>query len=192
MNEIVKLGLTLFIITTIAAGLLSVSNAITADRIAELDKIMNDLAMQEVLEGAEEFKPLDEDKFNDFKSANSNVIEVNEGYDSSSNLVGHTIKANTRGFGGEIVFMIGISTDGDITGIKILTHEETPGLGANAEKKYFTDSFKGKPVSTQLVSAKNPQAENEVQAITSATVTTNGIVNGVNSVLEAYNTTFSN
>lgn len=134
MNEIVKLGLTLFIITTIAAGLLSVSNAITADRIAELDKIMNDLAMQEVLEGAEEFKPLDEDKFNDFKSANSNVIEVNEGYDSSSNLVGHTIKANTRGFGGEIVFMIGISTDGDITGIKILTHEETPGLGANAEK----------------------------------------------------------
>src|SRR5690606_429730 len=160
--------------------------------IAELDKIMNDLAMQEVLGAAEEFRPVDEGKFNAFKSVNSKVIEINEGYDSASNLVGYTVKAVTKGFGGDIEFMLGVSIDGEITGIKILAHEETPGLGANAEKKYFTDSFKGKPVSVELVSSKSPQGENEVQAITSATVTTNGIVNGVNEVLKAYNATFSN
>lgn len=192
MNETIKLGLILFIITAVAAALLSVSNTITAGRIAELDKITNNLAMQEVLGDAESFNPLDESKLKEVQAVSSNIIEVNEGYDSSSNLVGYTIKANTIGYGGEIEFMLGISSEGHITGIKVISHAETPGLGANAEKSYFTDSFKNKPVSQELTSAKNPQAENEVQAITSATKTTNGIVDGVNMVLKAYNATLAN
>lgn len=192
MNETVKLGLILFIITAVAAGVLGISNDVTSERIAEIDKITNDLAMQEVLESAESFNLLDETELKEVQDVNSNIIEVNEGYDSSSNLVGYTIKSSTIGYGGEIQFMLGISTDGQITGIKILSHAETPGLGANAEKSYFTDSFKGKPASGELTSSKTPQAENEVQAITSATLTTNGIVDGVNMVLKAYNATLAN
>lgn len=192
MNETVKLGLILLIITAVAAAVLGFSNSITADKIAELEKETNNKAMQEVLRDAEEFKLLDESKLEEVQAVSSNIIEVNEGYDANSNLVGYTIKAYTTGYGGRIEFMLGISAEGQITGIKIISHSETPGLGANAEKSYFTDSFKGKSASQELTSAKKPAAENEVQAITSATKTTNGIVNGVNMVLEAYNDALAN
>ncbi|HHV46907.1 MAG TPA: RnfABCDGE type electron transport complex subunit G [Tissierellia bacterium] len=192
MNETVKLGLILLIITAVAAAVLGVSNAITAERIAELDKITNNQAMQEVLGDAESFKLLDESKLKEVQSASSNIVEVNEGYDASSNLVGYTIKAYTTGYGGRIDFMLGISVDGQITGIKVISHSETPGLGANAEKSYFTDSFKGKSASQELTYSKSPKADNEVQAITSATKTTKGIVEGVNKVLEAYNAALAN
>jgi electron transport complex protein RnfG len=192
MNETVKLGLILLIITAVAAAVLGFSNSITAERIAELDKITNNQAMQEVLGDAQDFKLVDESKLKEAQAVSSNILEINEGYDSSSNLVGYAIKATAIGYGGEIQFMIGISSDGQITGIKVISHSETPGLGANSEKSYFTDSFKGKSASQELTYSKNPTKENEVQAITSATRTTKGIVNGVNMVLEAYNAALAN
>lgn len=192
MKEIVKLGLILLIIAAVAAGVLGFSNKVTSVKIAENDKKTNDLAMQEVLEEAQSFNLMDEGKLKEIQNVSSNVIEVNEGYDSSSNLVGYTIKAKTKGYGGDIIFMLGISTDGQITGIKILSHSETPGLGANAEKSFFTDSFKGKSALSEITASKSPQSEHEVQAITSATKTTNGVVNGVNDVIEAYNAVLAN
>mgnify|MGYP000297486222 CR=1 FL=1 len=192
MNETVKLGLILLIISAVAAGLLGLSNAVTSERIAQADKIANDLAKQEVLSEAESFVTLDEAKLKDIAGAESNIVEINEGYDSSSNLVGYTIKATTNGYGGEIQFMVGISTEGRITGFKVLSHTESPGLGANSEKSYFTDSFIGKSAGGSLTSAKEPKADNEVQALTSATITTNAIVDGVNKVLDVYNTKLSN
>ncbi len=84
--------------------------------------------------------------------------------------------------------MTGISTEGKITGIKVLNHSETPpGLGENATKSYFSDSFRDKPVDEELVSAKEPKGDNEVQALTSATTTTNAVLDGVNSAREIYN-----
>lgn len=192
MNETIKLGLILLIITAVAAAVLGFSNSITAEKIAQLETETNNKAMQEVLADAEDFKLLDESKLKEVQAVSSNILEVNEGYDGSSNLVGYTIKATAIGYGGEIQFMLGISTDGHITGIKVISHSETPGLGANAEKSYFTDSFRGKSVSQELTYSKNPKSENEVQAITSATRTTKGIVNGVNMVLEAYNAALAN
>ena len=88
--------------------------------------------------------------------------------------------------------MTGISTEGKITGLKVLNHGETPGLGANSTKPYFSNSFKNKSVASELTAAKKPQGDNEVQALTSATVTTNAIVDGVNIVRQIYNEDLSN
>jgi len=192
MNETVKLGIILLVISAVAAGLLGLSNAVTSERIAQADKIANDQAKQELLSEAASFVTLDDSKLNEIAGADSNILEISEGYDASSNLVGYTVKATTSGYGGQIQFMIGISTEGHITGFKVLSHSESPGLGANSEKSYFTDSFKGKSASGNLTSAKEPKAENEIQALTSATITTNAIVDGVNKVLEVYNTKLSN
>lgn len=192
MNETVKLGLTLLLITAVAAALLGAANSVTSERIAQADKIANDLAMQEVLDEAENFNKLDGSKLQDILDSNSNILEINEGYDADSSLVGYTFKAITTGYGGDIEFMVGISTDGYITGFTILNHGETPGLGENATKSYFTDSFKGKTVDAELTSAKDPKSDNEVQALTGATKTTNGVLDGVNTVRELFNLELAN
>ena len=186
MNETLKLALILFLITAISATVLAVSNDITAPKIAEVDRIKEEQAKMEILPEGKEFKPLDEDKLNEIKNSFDNVLEIFEAY-SGNDLVGYTIKTVVNGYGGEIEFMTGISTEGKIKGIKILNHGETPGLGANATKPYFTESFKNKSVDGEIIASKNPSGDLEVQALTSATRTTNAILDGVNIARQVYN-----
>jgi len=192
MNETVKLGLILLIISAVAGGLLALTNSVTYKKIAMAEELANEQAKQRLLGEAESFVTLDDSKLKDIASSDSNIIEISEGYDSGSNLIGYVFKATTKGFGGDIQFMLGISTDGKITGIEILGHEESPGLGANIEKDYFKDSFVGKNAKGELTSSKEPAKDNEIQALTSATITTNAMLKGVNGILEVYNSKLSN
>ena len=191
MNETLKLGLILFIITAVSASVLAVSNNITAPKIAEADRIKDESAKREILPDGDEFRPLDENKLKEIQSIDSNILEIYEGY-SGSDLIGYTVKAKTNGYGGEIEFMTGISIEGKIMGIKILNHGETPGLGANAEKPYFSESFKNKSVEKELIAVKKHEGDNEVQALTSATITTTAVVSEVNVVREIYNSKLAN
>ncbi|NLY78003.1 MAG: RnfABCDGE type electron transport complex subunit G [Tissierellia bacterium] len=192
MKDTVKLGVILLVISAVAAGLLGFSNAVTSEKIAEADKIANEQARQKLLGEAESFVTFDDSKLQEVAGSGSNILEISEGYDASSNLVGYIFKANTSGFGGDIQFMLGVSTEGHITGIEILSHSESPGLGANLEKSYFTDSFKGKSAKGDLTSASEPTADNEIQALTSSTITTNAMLDGVNKILEIYNSKLAN
>lgn len=185
MNETLKLGLILLLITVISAGVLAVSNSITAERIAEADKIANEQAQKEILAEANEFRALDENRLNEIQNANSNILEISEAY-SNGNLIGYTIKSVTSGYGGDVVMITGFSLEGKITGMKVLNHSETPGLGANSTKSYFSDSFKNKSVTNELYAGKNPSGESEVQALTSATITTNAVLAGVNAAREVF------
>lgn len=191
MNETLKLGLILFIITAVAASVLAVSNSVTSERIAEADRLAKERAKMEVLEMAEEFNPIDEGRLKDIIGSNTNIVEINEGY-KGSDLIGYTFNIKVNGYGGEITFMTGVSKEGKITGLKVLNHGETPGLGANSTKPYFSNSFKDKSVANELTAVKSPQGDNEVQALTSATITTNAIVDGVNTVRQVYNEKLSN
>ena len=191
MNETLKLGLILFIITVVSASILAISNDITSVKIAEAAKIADQLAKNEILPEGQTFKELDEGKTKEIQNENSQILEVYEGY-NGDNLIGYTIKTKVKGYGGEMELMTGISVEGKITGIKILNHGETPGLGANATKSYFTDSFADKPVDNEITAVKEPKEDNEVQALTSATITTNAVVDGVNIVREVYNSQLAN
>jgi electron transport complex protein RnfG len=191
MNETLKLGLILFIITVISASILAVSNNITTPKIAEADALKDDLAKKEILPQGDKFEPLEEGKMEEIKSEYPNIIEIYEGH-NKNDLEGYTVKMKVNGYGGEIEFMTGVSTDGKITGIKILNNGETPGLGGNATKPYFSDSFKNKPVDKELNAVKKPESDNEVQALTGATITTTAVVDGVNIVSEIYNSKLAN
>lgn len=191
MNETLKLALILFLITAVSATVLAISNDITAPRIAEADRLKDEQAKMEILPQGDRFEPLEENKLDEIKRDSGNILEIYEGY-SGNDLVGYTIKTMVNGYAGEIEFMTGISTEGKITGIKVLNHGETPGLGANATKNYFTDSFRNKSIDGEIVSSKSPTGESEVQALTSATMTTNAIVDGVNIAREVYNQKLAN
>ena len=84
--------------------------------------------------------------------------------------------------------MTGISAEGEITGVVILDHSETPGLGANAERASFTDQYKQPAPENGITLVKNKApAEGEIEALTGASITSRAVTNAVNAAIEQYN-----
>jgi Na+-translocating ferredoxin:NAD+ oxidoreductase subunit G len=181
MKENLKLGGILLIITAIAGLLLGAAHSVTLEPIAKQEQMTKAAAMKVILPKADEFKAK--------QVALEGIIkEVNEGT-ASGKTAGYAIKVAPKGYGGAIEVMVGISTEGKVEGIKILSHSETPGLGANATQPKFSNQFAGKPISKELQVVKTaPSADNQVEAITGATITSKAVTNGVNEAVKFYNT----
>ncbi|EJO5346295.1 RnfABCDGE type electron transport complex subunit G [Clostridium botulinum] len=178
-NETIKLGLKLLIITAVAGLILGGAYSITKKPIAEQVKKTNSEAMKETLPKADEFQVME-------GKAKDSVLEVNEGK-SGSDTAGYAIKVLTKGYGGEIELMVGVSKEGKVQGIKILSHSETPGLGANADQPKFSGQFKEKPTEKDLEVVKRaPGKDNEIEAITGATITSRAVTKGVNDAIKFY------
>jgi electron transport complex protein RnfG len=74
----------------------------------------------------------------------------------------------------------------------VLSHSETPGLGEKITGTGFISQFTNKSVQNQLVVVKRSvQKENEVQAITGATISSKAVTLAVNSAIDAYNAVIS-
>jgi electron transport complex protein RnfG len=182
LKENIKLGLILLLITGIAGFLLGGAYEITKGPIA--DKVLADkqAAMKELLPSADKFEPSDVDI-----QGNEKISEVNVGL-KGTEVNGYAIKVAPKGYDGPIEIMVGISTDGKVTGINILSNTETPGLGANAPNPEFSGQFSDKPTEDKIIVVKiAPSKENQIQAITGATITSNAVTLGVNDAIDFYN-----
>ncbi|WP_455539401.1 RnfABCDGE type electron transport complex subunit G [Terrisporobacter sp.] len=183
MNSILKLGLNLFVICAVAAGLLAGTNEITAPMIEKRNEQANNEARQAVLSDAKEFKLLDNNKYK--ATSDIEVVEVYEGL-NGSNLSGYTIKVLPKGYGGEIELMVGIKSDGTISGINIGNMSETPGLGARSKEEAFYGQYASKPATELSVVKSGTAGETEIQAISGATITSKAVTSGVNAAVEVY------
>ncbi|ONI43112.1 hypothetical protein AN640_06665, partial [Candidatus Epulonipiscium fishelsonii] len=104
--------------------------------------------------------------------------------------LGHIINVTAHdGFAGDIEFVVGITNDGIITGIEMVTINETPGIGLRAADEEFTSKFVNLPVQSFTVTKDGSTTESEIDVISGATQTTEAVVNGVNAVIEYWNTT---
>ena len=165
---ILRLTVTLLLICGVVAAVLAGVNAITKDKIAAIQAQKTLDAIENVLPGVEglEEMPLAEDTGivrSVFVSGSSYAVEV-----------------APIGFDGEITMMVGI-TDGQVTGISVISHTETPGLGAVAAAKNAKgDAFRGQFV------GKSGMLEvgNQIDAMSGATITSKAVVAGVNAALE--------
>lgn len=192
-KEIISLGIRLLIITAIAALILGWAHKITLEPIKQQNIKTNNEAMKEVLPSAEGFKKLGAtvpeagEKLELQLPKEGPILEVNKG-EKGGQVAGYTIKVATKGYAGLIEMMVGISTEGKVDGIKILSHSETPGLGANAPNPEFSGQYKGKPIAKPLDVVKTtPSADNQIQAITGATITSRAVTKGVNDAVAFYN-----
>ncbi len=162
IKKIIKLGLILLIITAVSTGLLAFVNNLTAP-VIEANNIKNqEEAKKEVLSSATEFIKI--------------TTEVYEGK-KDGETVGYTVNVSPKGYGGAIDMMVGINKDMTVSGIKILSMSETPGLGAKAGDEDFINQYKGKNKDLSL--KKSGAKENEINAISGATVTSTAVTNGV-------------
>lgn len=178
-NDILRLGIILFIITAIAASLLGIVNQMTSPVISEQIAQANDLARQNILSQADSFEKMDEDFGED-------VVEVYKGI-SGSEVVGYTIKTAPSGYSGEIETITGITTDGIVSGVSIGTMNETPGLGAKAQDEEFITQYNDMSVSENIEVIKNGEpADNEIVAISGATITSVAVTEGVNTSIDIF------
>ncbi len=168
-------AIALLIICLVSTALLAVTNSVTMEKIA-LNAVETEKASRMLV--------LPEGKNYGEVKALENGITYCVGTDDSGNEVGYVFTSGAKGYGGTVAIMVGIDLTGKITGVEILSHSETPGLGANAVKPEFKDRFVGK--SGQLTVNKTSNDAQNVQAITAATITSKAVVSAVNAVTAAY------
>ncbi len=180
----VKLALILFLITAIVTFALAFVNSLTAPIIAANNEKKVTEAQQAVLD-ADEFIEADIDISEISLSETGVTIDAVKLAYNSGELVGYVVTSTcSEGYGGDIQIMTGIDTDMAVTKIEILSLDETPGLGANAQKDTFKDQYGGK-VSGITVKKGGGASGNEIDAISGATITSKAATKSVNAALEA-------
>lgn len=179
MNIYLRLSLLLFVICGIAAGALAVVNSATYDRIQANEEYKERILRGRALAGTEKGPLVVFDK---------QPVRINGTDYYIGRLDGKMIGAaftivTDKGYGGPIEIVMGMD-DGKITGVRIKSSSETPGLGANASavkygetEPWFLAQFKG--LSPSRVRLKKDDPKGSIDAITAATITSRAITEAV-------------
>ena len=183
---ILKVAGTLTVISLVVAALLGLVDSVTRDKIAAIEAENTRIAMSAVAPEGSEFG--DKMEITDALAAAASaqggkLVELypmtNGGADA-----GYVMKISASGSQGSIVTMVGVDADKAITGISVVSHSETSGIGTkvvgnepNAAGEPVLDQFIGMSGSSSLVVGKN------ITAVSGATVSTKGINMGANAAL---------
>ena len=180
-STLINMLVALLVIAAVSGGVLGLVYGVTKDAIAEVDQKKNEAAIQAVLPLENVTYKADTMKFN-YEGADL-TFPCNLAYDANGNFQGAAVKTSEGGFGGKIDMMVGFLADGTIKGTSVLSHTETPGLGANMTGK-FKDQFVDKnPNNFKLIVKKDG---GDVDAITAATITSRAFSKAVNKAYQAF------
>lgn len=187
-KSMIKNALILFAITLVAGVLLGIVYQVTKEPIAYQEKLAQDKANQSVFATASTFDDVALDETGaagiaaDFTGVT--IQSVKEAKDSSGTGLGYVIQVKSKGYGDFITYTVGITNDGNINGISIISIAETPGLGMNAEK-VIVPQFADK-AAQQFSVVKNGQLtdpSSQIEAISGATITSRAVTNGANAAV---------
>ena len=183
---ILKVAGTLTVIALVVAALLGLVNSITAGKIAEIDAENTRIAMSAVVPEGSEFTDKLEisDDVAAAAAAQGGKLTELYGVKNAGADAGYVMKIAASGSQGTITMMVGVDANKAITGISVVSHSETSGIGTkvmgnepNAAGVPVLDQFMGMSGSGSLVVGKT------VTAISGATVSTKGITMGANAAL---------
>lgn len=165
----VTLVAVLFAISAGVALLLGVINMVTAPVIAANEQVKNETAMAAVLPA---------DSYDELTYTGADTT-INAIYQAGSE--GYVVQVSPAGsFSGTLTIMVGVDNAGTVTGVEVVTHAETSGLGANATKADFRDQFVGESGTVSVT-----KDGGTIEALTGATITSRAVSNGVNSAMAA-------
>lgn len=123
--------LVLVLICAIMSGLLAFTNSVTDPIIKKAEEEAKKAARIEVLPGADDFLQVEQAGLPDA------VTEVYQ----ATNDAGYTFSIVAQGYGGRntLKMAVGIGMDGKLTGVKVLDHKETQGLGSKitTDEKFY-------------------------------------------------------
>ncbi len=168
LMHIVRLTVTLLTICAVVAAVLAGVNMITKDKIAEIQNQKIEKAIQEVIPNAQDVQQLP-------LSGDAGIVQAVYTANGS-----YALQVAPGGFDGEVIMMVGIS-EGKVAGISVISHTETPGLGAVAAAQ----NAKGEAFRGQFVGQEGTLAiGDQIDAMSGATITSNAVVTGVNAALQ--------
>ncbi|MDD3726146.1 MAG: RnfABCDGE type electron transport complex subunit G [Candidatus Ratteibacteria bacterium] len=168
-KDIITGLLVILIITTLVGYLLAQVYKVTKPKIDEQKKQEEQQLYREIFpEGVE------------FVEENGYVAV----YDGDKKPLGRIYHIVQAGYGGPIVIKVGFDIEGNIKGVRILEHTETPGLGARITEKSFLDQFSGK--SGNQLYLKKYSSEGTIDAITGATISSKAVSDGIMKIQETY------
>lgn len=159
MNEMTRYALTLSIICAVAAATLSGVNLLTKPRILAQAQAAEETALKDVLPQASRFEPVEKD----------GRVVYYKAFDADGNFTDVAFVAEQKGYSSVIRIMAGMSREGVIGSIKVLSQNETPGLGSGITSDEFGGQFSGKTI----------EGLSAVRAITGATVSSRAVIDSV-------------
>ena len=196
MKSMLKDAMILFVITLLAGALLGVVYEVTKEPIAAQQEKAKNEAYQEVFAQAAGFEdiamkpdlaPEDLTAYVKQLGYDVDINNIAGAWDEGGNELGYVITVTDHeGYGGDIQFSMGITNDGILNGISILSISETAGLGMRAEE-VLKPQFVNKEITEFSYTKTGVAADNQIDAISGATITTNAVVNGVNAGIAVFN-----
>ena len=162
----------LFVICLVATTLLAFANSVTAPIIEELAVKTEMESRKKVLTLAEEFT-----------DESSNGVSYALGVDKDGKEIGMVFTTTAKSYGGEILVMTGVDMEGKVTGVELLSINDTAGLGMNATKPEFKDQFLGLVNGVKVMKNSSNHDNNEITALTGATITSQAVADAVNAAL---------
>ena len=185
---ILKVAGTLTVISLVVAALLGLVNSVTAGKIAEIDAENTRIAMSAVVPEGSEFTDKLEisDDVAAAAAAQGGKLTELYGVKNAGADAGYVMKIAASGSQGTITMMVGIDANGAITGISVVSHSETSGIGTKVVEN--KPNAAGTPVLDQFVGmsgAGTLTVGSNITAISGATVSTKGITMGANAALAA-------
>ncbi len=209
MGDFVKNTIKLCLITLVAGVLLGVVYEVTKEPRKAQEEKTTQQAYQSVFKDADSFKELkkvvgkDNKEADIYKKVAKYVADsANEGavLTESDVTIDNVVYAYAKdeckgcvvtvtsksGFAGDIQFTVGVTTEGIVSGVSMLSIGETAGLGMKAKEEEFLKQYKTKEkVSEFQVTKKGEKGEQMIDAISGATITTNAVTDGVNAAMKA-------
>ena len=184
MKCMLKDAFVLLLITLIAGLALGFVYNLTKEPIRIQQEKAIQKACQAVFAQAEKFDVVDYTPspmlVNRLKEEGVTIGTVFEAKDGNGNSLGYVVEStSSEGYGGKITLYAGITKDGILNGISILSIAETPGLGMNAQS-VLVPQFENVPSTVFTYTKNGSTSESEIDAISGATITTKAIVSAVN------------
>jgi len=191
MNESARMVVVLVIVSLLSAASLSIVYEKTKPTIEKNKQIELERSLKEVMPNAQSFK--ESIWLNDLISEEKEGIKKTfDAYDSENNLFGVILVIDKTGFGGAIKILVGVDKEqATITGVKILDHLETPGLGERITNQAFLDQFKGKSsglkseyadaITGATISSETSLENKDIDAITGATISSKAVIDALTS-----------
>ena len=186
-------ALSLFLITLISGLLLGAVYVVTKEPIELREQQEKEEAYQAVCANAASFAQTDEitqllgTQEVILEEAGLTKIEITEcmaALDADGAVIGYVMTSVSHaGYGGDIEIALGINTEGSVTGLEFLSIEETAGLGMNAQKSEFKDQYLNRLAEAFTVVKGESSSDEEVVAVSSATITSRAVTSAVNAGL---------
>ncbi|MBQ1209015.1 MAG: FMN-binding protein [Bacteroidales bacterium] len=178
--DLIKTALTLFVIAALVAVLLAVANYVTAPIIARSAQERLNQSLNSLMSEAVTFESVDVS----LVEYSVPVYAVYRGLDKTNAEIGFCVHVAPNGYSDTIEMMVAIDKDGAVSGVRILSIADTPGIGMKVDTdEQFQNSVLGFSETFNIVKG-TPASPNDVQVISGASVSSTAYLTGVNTAIE--------